>query len=104
MTSMTNNLMESNEDYVPPVKLKKTTNEVWIRLIILDRLEIEFFLRLIIMIYIVLNAMTKVMWSVVILALVYIIPNVSDWQHYLMEIGHVLNVKYVFRNISSDAW
>jgi hypothetical protein len=28
MASATNNLMESNADYIPPVKLKKTTNEV----------------------------------------------------------------------------
>lgn len=28
MASTTNNLMESDDDYVPPVKLKKATNEV----------------------------------------------------------------------------
>jgi hypothetical protein len=28
MASITNNLMESDDDYIPPVKLKKTTNDV----------------------------------------------------------------------------
>ena len=28
MASLTNNSMESNDDYIPPVKLKKTSNEV----------------------------------------------------------------------------
>jgi hypothetical protein len=31
-TSMANNLMESKDDYIPPVKLKKTTNEVWLKI------------------------------------------------------------------------
>jgi hypothetical protein len=28
MASVSNNLVESDDDYIPPVKLKKTTNEV----------------------------------------------------------------------------
>ncbi len=32
MTSITNNVMESNDDYTPPVKLKKTTNEVCMKM------------------------------------------------------------------------
>jgi hypothetical protein len=32
MASVTNNLMESTADYIPPVKLKKTTNEVGMKI------------------------------------------------------------------------
>jgi hypothetical protein len=44
MASVTNNLMESNDDYIPPVKLRKTTNEVCIKIKIFDKLRIFIFL------------------------------------------------------------
>jgi hypothetical protein len=43
MASVTNNLMESDDDYIPPVKLKKTTNDVRIKIkSFIDELLISF--------------------------------------------------------------